>query len=55
MAGFLKLTTEQRSQFVSLANDYINGDQNDRTELRQKFANRMNVGPLRDSCPCCGR
>ncbi len=55
LAGYIGLSSEQQSQFVTLVNRYIEGDTYERTEMRGKFGNRMDVGPLRGTCPYCGR
>lgn len=53
VAGYRNLNARQQQQFLAWVRRFISdgGD----IETRGKFGNRMNVGPTRDTCTCCGR
>lgn len=59
MQGFAALTPAQQAEFITVINRYIGGDliTKDRIvrESRRDWITKVDLGPVSQSCPCCGR
>lgn len=59
--GFVALTDAQGAEFVESVNEYINGAAPTKErivrEARRDFGaiTKVDLGPVSQACPCCGR
>lgn len=56
--GFFKLNDAQKMKFVGMLKDYESGSRIAIEQLRESVTasvTKMQTGPYRDSCACCGR
>lgn len=57
--GFAALSQVQRAEFIAVVNRYIDGDliTKDRIvrESRRDWITKVDLGPVSQTCPCCGR
>lgn len=58
--GFIGLNDEERKEFIAKVDEYINGNTVVKENLRKSIMNEshtagVNLGPLSNACPCCGR
>ena len=52
--GFVKLSRDQRDEFVESVNKYIK-DEHKRVLIEKAVRSEINFGPMPSGCPCCGR
>jgi len=58
VAGYSKLTAQDRSEVLAEINRLNNSTGRDKQVLEESFAKRAGIdpGPINnDGCPCCGR
>ena len=58
LAGFTRLTVEQRNEAIKLLNDFIHADPSRKRILKENYSSRvgLDLGPTnQDGCPCCGK
>lgn len=54
--GFLKLTPQEREDFIEAWDQYRQAQFTVQKSLREDMAAKISLGPLPDTgCPCCGR
>ena len=56
--GFLSLDASQKLKFIGMLKDYESGNTDTIEQLRESVnasVTKMQTGPYRDSCACCGR
>lgn len=56
--GFLSLSEAQRKEFIDLVNKFQSGTTYSNEQLRESVSSsvtKMQTGPYRDTCGCCGR
>lgn len=56
--GFLHLDEDQKMKFVGMLKDYQSGGKPALESLRESVnasITKMQTGPYRESCACCGR
>lgn len=52
--GFIELDVDERKEFIEEANKYIKGTK----PIQQNFSRMTEsvvLGPLNNTCPCCGK
>jgi hypothetical protein len=58
LKGFLNLSEAQRREFIELVNKFQSGTTYSNEQLRESVnasVTKMQTGPYRDTCGCCGR
>jgi hypothetical protein len=57
LAGFARLSDNDRSEVIEKLNEFVRADYVTRSQLRESFEKSANVvaGPVSIGCPCCGR
>ena len=55
--GYTRLTSSEQAEFLKELNRFVQGDQQLRKSVNEdiRSAERMELGPMRGGCPCCGR
>ncbi len=56
--GFLSLNDSQKTKFLEMLKDYESGNTYAMEQLRESVnasVTKMQTGPYRDSCACCGK
>jgi hypothetical protein len=56
--GFLSLNQDQKMKFYGMIRDYQSGNEHAIRELRESVnasVTKMQTGPYRETCSCCGR
>ena len=56
--GFLNLTDSQKIKFLGIVKDYQSGNHISNESLRESVhdsVTKMQTGPYRETCTCCGR
>jgi hypothetical protein len=52
--GYLRLSSEEKSELVKEMNKFINMDSDERISFKESFS--VHLGPVSDDiCPCCGK
>lgn len=58
IAGFIRLTVDERSDVLKTINNYMEKDYFERQKLKESFEKTAGIvlGPIGGGdCPCCGR
>lgn len=58
LKGFSELTIAEREEFINEANEFINGNFEDKEKIKRLYETKLfsSLGPTNDNnCPCCGK
>lgn len=56
--GFTELNEDEKKEFIAKVNEYINGNTMVKENVRKSVNEShtaINLGPVSNACPCCGR
>jgi hypothetical protein len=54
LRGYLQLDSEEQDEFIKELNNYIRGNFSVRKSVQDSI-DQIYLGPLGNTCPCCGR
>jgi len=54
--GWIKLTKQEKEIFAKEVNSYIEKSMNEQRQISDAMSRTaINLGPLGNACPCCGK
>ena len=55
LRGFIKLSENEKREFVEEFNRYRNASSLDKPNIEKRIEERASIGPKNTICTCCGR